>query len=291
MKKILLILCLSLLLVSCGEKKTKRDVYSSLHEIDTALATEFPFDVHSEAYLLIRLNDLKVLYRKNEKEKIYPASLTKVLTMDTVLHNVQDTGETSSLSSYQYWDLIARNASVAYLDTDHEYSVEDLLYALVLPSGADAAVALGNLFDRKGEDLVEKMNDLSSDLSLSSSHFTNPTGLHDDDLYTSVEDLLSITLDTLSFLPGRMVLESTSHTAEDGTLLRSTISPLLNEEAEILGGKTGFTGQAGQNLLLLFRYEERSYLLILTGAQGDPGYGEYYHYDDAREVLERLFYE
>ena len=284
-----LILVLILFLVSCGSRtKEAADHTAGIHEIDFTGAEELPFDVHAHAYLVVRLNDFKVLYRMNDTEEIYPASLTKILTMDTVLRNARDLEDTSSYSSAQYWELIDANASVAGLWSDTGYTLEELLYALVLPSGADAAKALENYFSDEGRDLVDLMNENAKRIGMDHSHFTNTTGLHDDDFYTTLDDLLKLILDALSYEKGREVLETLSYRSSRSGSYTSTVLPVDNSYVEVLGGKTGFTGQAGQNIIVLFRHEDRSYLLILSGAMGDPGRRQYYHYEDALNIFEYM---
>ncbi len=284
-----LILLVVFFLFSCSNKeKEALDHTAGIHEIDFSEASALPFDVHAHAYLVVRLNDFKVLYAQNDDEEIYPASLTKVLTMDTVLRYAEDLEETSSYSSAQYWELIEANASVAGLWSDTAYTLEELLYALVLPSGADAAKALENYFTEEGKDLVDLMNENAKRIGMDHSRFTNTTGLHDDGLYTTLDDLLKLVLDALSYEKGREILETLSRRSSYSGSYMSTVLPVDKGYVEVLGGKTGFTGQAGQNILVLFRNDDRSYLLILSGAMGNPGRGQYYHYEDALSIFEYI---
>ena len=246
-------------------------------------------DLHSNEYLLADLSEHRILYENLCDLTIYPASLTKVMTMDAVLHRISDLKERSAVTYGQISDLIAEDASIAYLQGDYGYTVEDLLYALILPSGADAALALQNCFEEKGMDLVEEMNLLAESLGCRSTHFVNPTGLHDPDHYTTLHDLFLIITDVLRFEEGRRILESVEHTLEDGLKIESTLKPLCEMETAILGGKTGYTPEAGQSILVLFRSENRSYLLLLGNAMGSHVRKEYWHFEDTVHVFEALF--
>ena len=246
-------------------------------------------DLHSNEYLLADLSEHRILYENLCDLTIYPASLTKVMTMDAVLHRISDLKERSAVTYGQISDLIAEDASIAYLQGDYGYTVEDLLYALILPSGADAALALQNCFEEKGMDLVEEMNLLAESLGCRSTHFANPTGLHDPDHYTTLHDLFLIITDVLRFEEGRRILESVEHTLEDGLKIESTLKPLCEMETAILGGKTGYTPEAGQSILVLFRSENRSYLLLLGNAMGSHVRKEYWHFEDTVHVFEALF--
>ena len=252
-------------------------------------AQTLDLDLHSGEYLLADLSEHQILYENLCDLSIYPASLTKVMTMDTVLHHISDLSERSSITYEQINGLIAEDASIAYLQGNYEYTVEDLLYALILPSGADGAVALENCFAEKGLDLVEEMNALAEDLGCGSTHFMNPTGLHDPDHHTSLNDLFLIISDVLCYEEGRKILETVEYTLEDGLKVESTLKPLCQMETAILGGKTGYTPEAGQSILVLFRENNRSYLLLLGNAMGSYARKEYWHFEDTVHIFESLF--
>lgn len=287
MKKIIFIFIFVLILSSCN---TSPDyLYSNLNDLDYSAWQELDFPLHSYAYSLIRLSDFKVLSNKNNNVAIYPASLTKILTMDTVLTFVDDLNDTSLVTNQQVEDLIKEDASLAYIQRDYEYSIEDLLYALILPSGADGAVALENYFEKKDMNLVKEMNALASSLGCKNSNFVNTTGLHDDNHYTCIDDLQLIIFDVLNKEKGRQILESLYYEMTDGTMLTSSLAFLSSStNADILGGKTGFTDESGQSVVVLGRKDNRSYLLILCNAYGSYRDRQYWHYDDARTVFDYL---
>ncbi len=262
----------------------------NINEINYDDYEEFDFSLYSKSYLLMRLNDFKVLYGKNIDDIFYPASLTKVLTLDTVVSEFDDYDDVSSFSYDDYVRLINENASLAYLDSDTDYSIEELLYGLILPSGADAGAALDNYFNTHDLDLVEQMNKKVKSLGLTNSHFTNYAGLHDDELYTSLNDYSQIVLDTLLNDCAKKVLKTFDYYLEDGTHLYSTLR-VLERDDEIItyGGKTGFTDEAGENILILYKYKNRSYMLILANAPGNPYIGQRYHFDDVNKIFNNLY--
>ena len=287
MKK-LLIIFICLLLCGCKPEEKYVDI-ETVNNFNYDNISTFDFDLHSQEYLLFRASDLNVMYSKDADKKIYPASLTKLATLDTVLNLVEDLNETSSISNEQFWDLISEDASVAYIQTDYDYTMKDLLYALVLPSGADAAVALENYFTNRNMNLVEEMNKQLNKLGCSNTNFVNTTGLHDDDHYTTLNDLLKIVMDVLSFEQGRQLLETTSYTTEDNIHLRSTLKILGNNKATILGGKPGFTDESGQSVIVLYKANNRSYILLIANAMGDPYNDEFWHFEDTLEIIDQLY--
>ena len=251
---------------------------------------EFDFSLYSKSYLLMRLNDFKVLYGKNIDEAFYPASLTKVVTLDTVVSKINDYNEVSSFSYEDYIKLINDNASLAYLKVDKEYSIEELLYGLVLPSGADAGQAIDNYFNNHDLDLVDEMNKKVASLGLTSSHFTNYAGLHDDELYTTLNDYSRIVIDTLLNAEAKKVLKTFDYQLKDGTVLKSSLRSLQRDDEIITyGGKTGYTDEAGENILVFYSYQNRSYMLILANAPSNPYIGQRYHFDDVNKIFNNLY--
>lgn len=286
MKKILLIL-ICLLLCGCQEELSV-DI-NSINNFNYEDTKQLDFDLHSNEYMLVRVNDLKVLYEKDADKIIYPASLTKLMTLDTVLNYANSLDETSYITYNQVQDLIAEDASIAYIQTDYDYSLRDLLYALILPSGADGAIALENYFTKKGTNLIEEMKKQLDKLGCTNTSFVNTTGLHDDSHHTTLNDLLKIVMDILSFDEGRQILETTKYITEDGIRLQSSLRFIQDDKAILLGGKTGYTPESGQSVIVLYKANNRSYILLLANAMGDPLLDQHYNYDDAMELMDKLY--
>jgi serine-type D-Ala-D-Ala carboxypeptidase (penicillin-binding protein 5/6) len=277
-----------LLLCSC-EAKTFNHNYDDIHEIDYSSAKTFDFDIRSNEYMLVNLSEFKVEYCKDNDLRIYPASLTKLMTLDTVLNTFDDLSVTSSISSEQIIDLINQDASLASLQADYEYTLYDLLYGLMLPSGADAAIALENYFIENNLNLMEQMKLQLDKLNCNDTNFVNSTGLHDDNHYTTLNDLLKILLDVLSFESGRTILETVNYLSEDHILFRSALQLINVDGVKVLGGKTGYTDESGQSVIVLYKANNRSYALLLANAMADSYYKQRYHIDDAMEIMKQLY--
>lgn len=260
-----------------------------INELDYSESKKFDFDLHSSNYLLIRLNDFKVLYENNAFEKIYPASLAKVLTLNTVVNNVKDLYDTSFYTDEQYYSLIEEDASLTGLNTYKDYTIDELLYALILPSGADAASCLENYFINHDLNLVNLMNERCSSLNLYNSHFTNTTGLHDLSLYTTLDDYSKIVIDSLLNQNSKKVLKTSEYNLYGNKLTSTLFSLTLNDYVDVYGGKTGYTPEAGMNIMCLFSHDNRSYLLILARANGSPYTDGMYHIDDVNKIFSSLY--
>ncbi len=288
---VILVGCI-LILINILDKEEVFDKDIEINELNYDDMQTLDLDLHSKRYMLVCLNNFKVLYGSGIDEKIYPASLTKVVTLDTVVKYANSLDDTSKISNEDYYELIEENASLAYLKVNEDYSLLDLLYALVLPSGGDAGRALENYFSNNNLNLIDLMNENMNSIGCTSSNFTNSTGLHNDNLYTTLDDYAKLVIDTLNNSTAKKILKSYTYTLDDGLTVKSTLSYLEDyfDNIEIYGGKTGFTGQAGENIMILYTVNNRSFLLILSGAEGNPYIeGENYHIIDAISVLKYLY--
>ena len=288
MKKTVLLLAIAFILCSCAKEQSFSVDTSAINQMD--YETEpIEDDIHSAEYLVIDISDCDYLFAKDSDVRMYPASLTKLVTLDAVLSLADDLYETSYVTYDQVEDLINEDASLAYIQRDYPYTLMDLLYALVLPSGADAALALENYFAKKGISLVDEMNKRMDELGGSNSQFVNTTGLHDDGHYTCLDDLYLVVMDILKYKEGRQILNVLKMELEDGTMVHTTMGVAYREhDFDVLGGKTGYTPEAGQNIIALCKYRGKSYLVMFGNAYGNRRLNQYWHYDDVERVFEYI---
>ena len=152
-------------------------------------------DIYAEAYMLINLDDgdHPVVAQKNQDKKMYPASLTKIVTAMLTLENVKNLSESVTMSQKAYDILIGTGAQVAALKPGDVITVEELLYLNLVFSACDAAEILAEHVGGTRENFIDMMNKYAASLGCSSTHFTNPDGLHDENQYITAEDLAKIT--------------------------------------------------------------------------------------------------
>lgn len=296
---IMLVLLISIVVLIVLGIKTIISIFTKDEEISEVIEKEeikeeikeFDFDLYSKQYILVDVDENKILYGKGIDEKIAPASLTKVLTLDAVVNNVNNFLDRSYYSHDDFIELADANASLAGLEYDNYYSIDEYLYALILPSGADGARGLEKYFLSKDINLIQEMNRICDRLGLKNSYFTNPVGLDDINLYTSLNDYSKIVLDTLNNEKAASILETLTVVLNDDITLKSTLLPLSqrDDKVTVLGGKTGYTGNAGENILVIYKVEEKTYFLVLAGANGNPYSGEFYHMDDVNTIFENLY--
>ena len=160
-----------------------------------AISYEPDFTPTSKAVYLENLDTGLILYEKNADEKMYPASLTKIMTAIVVLENVKDLdGETAEYPMWIQNMLYGTNASLGGLIVGEELTIRQLLTSALVQSGNESAMILagyvgsGGMADFMPRDIttfVEMMNDKAKALGCTGTHFTNPTGLHSDNTYTT----------------------------------------------------------------------------------------------------------
>ncbi|MFZ7104109.1 MAG: D-alanyl-D-alanine carboxypeptidase family protein [Peptococcaceae bacterium] len=238
-----------------------------------------------------------ILMQKNSEEKIYPASLTKMMTALVAIENLPDLEEKIELANSTFQGLYEANASLAGFQPGEQVRAIDLLYGVMLPSGAECSIGLAEQLAGSERNFVKIMNQKAADLSMDNTHFANATGLHDEKHYTTVTDLsilLSYALQNDTF---REIFTSSRHSTRptnkhpNGVTFYSTMFEDLNKQniigGEILGGKTGYTAEAGLCLASLAKVGKQEYILISAGAQGDHQ-SEQYNITDAIAVYNSI---
>lgn len=211
-------------------------------------------EINSEHAIMIDLSTNTVLMSRDGDARIYPASMAKIMTLIVAYEHAADLEDTFTMSEEILGPLWRENASVAGFSDGEKVRLDDLMYGLILPSGADCAVALATYTAGSESAFADLMNEKVAELGLKGTHFMNPTGLHDDAQYSTCHDIALILEYALRDDFMRQVLstyEYTSHPTEqhpEGLTVRSTVQErLYGDEAPgmyILGGKTGFTDEA-----------------------------------------------
>ncbi|MBR6650466.1 MAG: D-alanyl-D-alanine carboxypeptidase [Clostridia bacterium] len=244
-------------------------------------------DIDSSHGILINLRNNTVIAEKNGREKMYPASMTKILTLIVAYENAPDLDDTFTFDFDIVNDAYLAGASVAGFTTGETVTIRDLLYGTVLPSGADATTALAQYIAGDEVAFAALMNKKAKEIGMTNSHFVTASGLHDDDHYSTCEDMALALKYAIATPELREILGTytytTSKTPEhpDGIMLFSTMyTKMKGDEAGdtyVQGGKTGYTPEA-HNCLASFaaKCEEEDaeltapqYILVTGGGIGE----------------------
>ena len=223
------------------------------------------------------MNDDLVIYEKDADTKTYIASLTKIMTTIVAIENIDDINEVVTVPSEALDGLIEANASVAGFKLGQKVTYKDLLYGILLPSGADATRTIAYYISGNEDNFVQLMNKKASDLGLTNTHFANTSGLDTDNHYSTVRELSIILKYALQNPLFKEIYTTNSYTTSDNSLtFKSVYSNYLNnynlENKYIYGSKTGYTTLAGYCLSTIANYDGIEYLLITTNADGKSNY-------------------
>ena len=203
----------------------------------------------------------QVLYSQNLFEKLYPASTTKILTAYIILKNC-DLNATVTVSHDAANP--GHSSSVCGLKEGDVITVQDLLYGLLLESGNDAAIALAEYCSGSVEEFAKLMNSTAKSFGATNSSFVNPSGLPDENHYTTIYDMYLIFSNAISLESFVSIISSQTHdvayTNAQGAAVSKTFKNTCGyltgaytapENVTVTGRKTGTTGEAGHCLVLL----------------------------------------
>lgn len=208
----------------------------------------------AESIIIVNTRTHEVVASREPKKRMYPASLTKIMTLLVASENVNDYDDKFTMTFAITDPLFKADASVAGFSNGEEVSVIDLMYGAVLPSGADAAIGLAIMIAGSEEKFVELMNKRVETLGLKDTHFTNVSGLHNEENYSTAYDFAVILEKTIEDPICKKVLSTYQYTTAktpqhpEGILLTSTLFAYMygNEPqtATIMGGKTGYVNES-----------------------------------------------
>ena len=202
-------------------------------------------DLNSDYVYLMDADSGQELFSRNAEERMYPASMTKVMTAVVVLENTDSLWETVPVTDEMWTGLIEANASTAGFLPGTEPTVMDLLYGVLLPSGADAVNALCIHTAGSAGAFVELMNTKAAELGMYSTHYTNPTGLHDPDHWSTAKDTAVLFCYALQNPVFAEIINTSEYTASTGLVMKSTVNAHAAYIDGFQGGKTGYTIPAG----------------------------------------------
>lgn len=219
--------------------------------------------------MLINLDDdsYPVVAQKNIDERLYPASLTKIVTAMVTLENVKDVSVKTKMSQAAYDASVGTGAQVAGITVGEELSVDTLLYLTMVHSACDACEVLAEFVGGSKENFVKMMNDWVKKVGCNDTNFTNPSGLHDDNHYTTARDMSKITLAALKNADFVKYSTTTEYEYKGYTLPHTNLMlhpgyvTYYYEYAQ--GIKTGSTEQAEYNVIVKASKDGYNYLAIV----------------------------
>jgi D-alanyl-D-alanine carboxypeptidase (penicillin-binding protein 5/6) len=233
----------------------------------------------SRAVYLINSDTGTVLYEKNQDQKVYPASITKLMTAILTMDKYKDNlGAVITVTSQDINTLSGSDSSVLGLKAGEQITVEQLLYGLLVKSGNDCAMVLARAVGGDVDTFVKEMNQKAKQIGADNTHYVNPHGLQDPDQYTTASDVYLIAKDAMSYSELAKIVQTT-----DYTIPQTNMSPpreISNTNAVIkpssqsyfykyaLGIKTGSTSEAGICLVSYAQKDGITYYAVVMDGSG-----------------------
>ena len=228
----------------------------TIFPISNVFASDSEPSINATSAILIDNRTNKVLYGKNENEKMYPASTTKIMTAILSLENANL--DDKVVASYDAVMNVPDGYSIANIQVGEELTIEQLLEVLLVHSANDAANVLAENIGGSVDSFVSMMNTKCNELGLLGTHFTNAYGLHDENHYTTASDLAKLMQYSLKNEDFRRLAGLASCTLPQTNMSAPRSYSSTNEMIipgnqyyyqYITAGKTGFTTPAGECLI------------------------------------------
>ena len=228
--------------------------------------------------ILVDLTSGEVVAQRLADERIYPASMTKIMTVLVAVEalTTAELETTFTMTADIVNAAIAEGASRAGFEAGERVKLIDLLYGAALPSGADATAALAQYVAGSEQKYVELMNEKAQQLGLTQTRFVNASGLHHDEHYSTVREIAALMAYAMDNELCRKLLSAASYTTASTeihpygiTLYSTTFSRMSSTTfgpVSVIAGKTGYTEEARFCLVsLATRPDGREYVLVTVG--------------------------
>ncbi|MBK5966132.1 serine-type D-Ala-D-Ala carboxypeptidase [Thiocystis minor] len=224
-----------------------------------------PPELAAKGYLLIDFNSGKTLIEQNADERLEPASLTKIMTAYVVFRELAG-GKIKLTDQVMISEKAWRTGgSKMFIEVGKQVALEDLLKGMIIQSGNDAAVALAEHAAGSVDAFANLMNDHARRLGMADSHFTNPNGLPDPELYTTARDMARVTLALIREFPEYYAWYSNREFVYNN-ITQQNRNPLLARDASADGVKTGYTKAAGYCLVGSAKREDMRLISVVMGS-------------------------
>lgn len=253
---------------------------------------------NSKSIYVYNITDDKEVLGINENKRLYPASLTKLMTVTVALDDIDNLSDIVSIDVDSYRELINENSSMAGFYGGETVSYRDLLYGTILESGGECAETLAVNLGGDRKSFVDRMNDKARQIGLKNTNFKNPTGLDEKNQYSTAKDICMLIKNSLKdgnfraiFTKGEYISSKTEN-HPNGVYMQSTVLKKLKdknlENFTIIGGKSGTTDNAGRCWATLAVKDNKEYIVVVMGAPMENKDGEEGQIIDTIKILSEI---
>ena len=236
-------------------------IAASLHRPAAAIETE------AQQFILLDARTGMTLAEKNSSEPMYPASMSKIMTLYVAFEHLADgrlTMEETFTVSKKAWRM---RGSRMFLEVNAKVSVGELLHGIIVHSGNDASVVLAEGLAGSEAAFADLMNEKAVQLGLSDSHFVNATGWPDSAHVTTARDIAELSRRIIVDFPEYYPLFGEKSYTYNG-IRQGNRNPLLYRYDGADGLKTGYTEASGHGLAASAKRGEQRLVLVVNGVDG-----------------------
>lgn len=253
--------------------------YKKSFQIETA--ADLAPVISAKGAILIDVADGRVIYEKSAEEKLAPASTTKIMTALVALEIMEEIDADLNSRIKIPKAAVGIEGSSLYLKENEDVSVEELLYGMMLQSGNDAATATALSLGGSTEAFVERMNDRAREIGCKNTHFTGPSGLYDENHYTTAADLAMIAREAMKNRTFRKIVAAEDWHSKDTGRTFSNKNKTIFQYDGATGIKIGYTKASGRTLAASAKRGDRELIAVVLD---DPNW-----FKDAYALLDYGF--
>ena len=235
-----------------------------------AYAKTEDINISSNNAIVINLNNNDIIYEKNKDEVIKVASMQKIMTTLVAIENIDNIDESFVIPEGMFSSL-DRELMMVGFEAGDKVTYRDLLYGTMLKSGADAAYALAIKISGSEDSYVSLMNEKAQKIGLKNTYFKNTTGMDEEGQYSSVSDMATLFKYALNNKKFKEIVSTTKYTTSNKDFdLSGPISVAKKYDMSyFLGGKTGYTDEAGKCLASFGEKDGVRFFLVTALASPD----------------------
>lgn len=219
--------------------------------------------IDAKGAILVNLEDGDVIYEKEADKKLYPASTTKIMTLLVALEIMDEIDATLQSDVVVPADAVGIEGSSIYLENGEIVTVEELLYGTMLQSGNDAAMTLAISLGGNIEKFVLKMNEKARAIGCKNTKFTNPSGLFDEEHYTTARDLAKISREAMKNETFRQIVCTKEWGSKETGRRFENKNKTIREYEGATGVKIGYTKKSGRTLVASAKRDKTELLAVV----------------------------
>ena len=266
--------------IPAADDDVPESVYSVLAPYRDSETKTFDPAIDAGYGIMIERSTGHIVAQRDPNERVYPASLTKIMTLIVAVENCESLDDSITFTHEIIYPFYKAGASMAGFENGETVTLRDMLYGLILPSGADAAEGICRVVGGDDAGFVRLMNAKVGELGLKNTHFANASGLHDPEQYSTCTELAIILDYAIQDPTCREVLSAYKYTTAateqhpEGIELTSDLQARMeggeSGVARIIGGKTGFVNESRYCLATFAKADAdgREYIIVTCLGSG-----------------------